>query len=216
MLGLPSQTVFNRVVPKNSFYQGLKARQKQDFVDLVERIRWQHKLAQETINLPGVEWEEIQVFTIELKRQSNIDKLLEIIDKLIPYLIIFQVNFEDQCYLSAAIKHRHPTDEARTVIDARFSTDWMAKDHSAEYKLDLKRNLDYVFSDFCQQLGKIERKPAQELSGQALAEYQNKKAKLEREIEQLKKKIKKCKQFNIRVELNMEKKAKEEELGQLE
>jgi hypothetical protein len=91
----------------------------------------------------------------------------------------------------------------------------MAEAAALERSLNLSRNLDYVFDQFCKQLANIKQSSPQ-LAGEALAEYYNKKEKLKKEIEQLQKKIKRCKQFNKRVQLNMEKKAKEQELQELD
>ena len=52
-----------------------------------------------------------------------IEKLLEIIDKSIPYHIIFVLNFEDQVKISVAQKHLHPTNENNAVIDWTFKSE---------------------------------------------------------------------------------------------
>lgn len=61
----PKQAVFGRTLPKNKIYEhsGANTRLKDLFVEQVEQIVWQYKLAPETINLParpGVP--ELQVF----------------------------------------------------------------------------------------------------------------------------------------------------------
>lgn len=69
-INYPKQAVFGRTLPKNKIYEhsGANARLKDLFVEQVEQIVWQYKLAPETINLParlGVP--ELQIFSIQLK-----------------------------------------------------------------------------------------------------------------------------------------------------
>ena len=89
MFNLPKSTVVNRVIPKNAFDEFTNTKQKKAFTEKIERIRWLNKLSAETINLSGSDVKEIQVFQIELKQKDSIPELLKIIDKSIPYRILF-------------------------------------------------------------------------------------------------------------------------------
>ena len=148
---LPKQTQVNKSIPKNAFDSYINSKQKKLFVDIIERIRWTNKLSVETINLEGKEISEIQIFEVALRQKDNIEKLLEIIDKSIPYHIIFVLNFEDQVKISVAQKHLHPTNENNTVIVWTFKSEWLNKD-LIKYQLNLKGTLDSVIKDFCIQL----------------------------------------------------------------
>ena len=69
-INYPKQAAFGRTLPKNKIYEhsGANTRLKDLFVEQVEQIVWQYKLAPETINLPakpGVP--ELQIFSIQLK-----------------------------------------------------------------------------------------------------------------------------------------------------
>lgn len=54
LIAYPKQAAFGRVLPKNKIYEhsGANTRLKELFVEQVEQIVWQYKLAPETINLP--------------------------------------------------------------------------------------------------------------------------------------------------------------------
>lgn len=79
LINYPKQATFGRVLPKNKIYEhsGANTRLKDLFVEQVEQIVWQYKLAPETINLPakpGVP--EVQVFRVVLKtRELSVDVL---------------------------------------------------------------------------------------------------------------------------------------------
>jgi hypothetical protein len=84
---LPHTAKVNRVIPKNAFDSYTTAKQKKQFTYLIARITWTHKLSKDTVNLEGKDIKEIQVFRIELKVKEEIQTVLDIIDKSIPYNI---------------------------------------------------------------------------------------------------------------------------------
>src|SRR5690554_2316255 len=105
---LPTRSKVGRVVPKNSFDEYTNTKQKKLFTDAIQRITWTHKLSSDTINLDAKDIEEIQIFKVELKEQLDILKILDIINKAIPYHIVFWVGFKDVAYISTSAKHPHP------------------------------------------------------------------------------------------------------------
>lgn len=195
---LPPQTVVNKVIPKNAFDSYINTTQKRQFIELVSKINWANKLSLDSINLSAGEIKEIQIFEISLKTEGYIKELLEIIDKSIPYHIIFLVYHNANFYISASAKHPNPLNENNTVLDWTFKTEWLPISENI-IKLDLKKNLDHVFTDLCQKIaGSL---AVTNLN--SLITSTKEKAKLEREIERLKSAISKSKQFNRKVELNL-------------
>ncbi len=209
MLVLPPTTVVNKVVPKNSFDKYINTKQKKLFSEFIEKIRWANKLSKQTIRLEGKDVNEIQVFEISLKKKTAADDLLNIIDRHIPYHIIFVLLFENEVLYSVAQKHAHPVSDESSVLDWRFSSNWVNQDESL-FRLNLKINLDEVFADFCLQITGKEKRQNQTLS-QVIIIEQNRKLLLY-EINKLEADIKGCKQFNKKVELNLKLQSKKAEL----
>lgn len=200
LFSLPLQTKVNKTVPKNAFESFTNAKQKALFSSLISKIIWSNKLSEETLNLPGKEIKEIQLFKVELKGNGDPKPLLEIIDKAIPYHIIFIVSFGKGFFLSTAKKHPHPTNENFSVIDWTFKSDWLEPEHM-QFNLNLKKSIDSIYLDFCNQLSgksKINQKSFGEL-----IELNSKTEHLKKEITRLKSAISNCKQFNQKVELNL-------------
>ena len=108
---LPIRTKVGRVVPKKAFDEYTNTKQKKLFTDCIQRISWTHKLSADTVNLDAKDIQEIQVFKIELKQKSDILKILEIINKFIPYHIVFWVEYNQEAFISAASIHPHPTND---------------------------------------------------------------------------------------------------------
>ena len=212
MLVLPSSSAVNRAIPKNTFDKYLLSGQKKLFSEFIEKIKWLNKLSTETINLPGKEVKEIQVFELTLKKKTDSDELLNIIDRYIPYHIVFILKCQNLILISAAQKHAHPTTEDTSVIDWRFSTDWISEIEN-QFQLNLKLTLDEVFVDLCLQLsGKV--KPQNQNFSQFIIQEQKRK-QLVLSISKLEAEVKNCQQFNKKVELNMELQKRISELEKL-
>lgn len=199
MFDLPKTTSVNKVIPKNTFDPYTNSNQRSLFSDKIVRIIWTNKIAFQNIHLQGNEVVEIQIFKIELKNKIIVRDILSIIDKSIPYHIIFWIEFEKEFYISTSVKHLNPNDQDLAVIDYTFSSDWkLINDHC--YKLELKNNLDWVFKNFCDQLKSFD---TDSKSIKELVQKQIKNDSLLKEIKKLKSEIARCKQFNKKVELNM-------------
>lgn len=209
---LPSQTIVNRVIPKNQFDSFTNTKEKKLFSELVGKIIWANKLSADTVNLEGKRIQEIQIIRIELRKHTFIPKILEIFDKHMPYHLIFSVWFEEQVYLSTSSKHEYPTNPNLSVIDWTFTTDWI---HYAEnpFRINLRGSLDETHLDFCGQLsgvpGRFQKLPD-------LLEHTQKRKALQREIQSLESAIRKSNQFNRKVELNMRLREVREELERMD
>lgn len=209
MFNLPASTLINKIVPKNAFDQYTNYRQKRLFSDLVSRIVWLHKISFETVNLQGKEVQEIQIFTIELKEKLEIGQIVQIIDRAVPYHIIFVVGFEEERYISVSAKHLHPQNDHKAVIDYTFTSEWFEKDENS-YQILLKGSLDHIFKDFCKQFTTNYFKENKTIS--EVVDMQKKIDRLMKDIENVKSAIAREKQFNRKVELNMNLKNLEETL----
>jgi hypothetical protein len=201
LFNLPPATKVQRVVPKNAFDAYTTAKQKKAFVNHIQRITWTNKIATDTVNLSANEIREIQIFRVELKSQIEVKELLEVIDRAIPYAIIFVVEFEDYIYFSTSSKHPHPANEDAAVLDWTFNTDWFLWTEN-RYSLTLKKSVDEVYRDFCVQLsGNIHLREA---SLSELVKESQVIESLKKEATRLESAISRCKQYNRKVELNMQ------------
>lgn len=209
---LPETTKIQRVVPKNSFDAYANTKQKKLFTDKVSKITWTNKLSPKTLNLEAKEIKEIQVFRIELKVKEDISPILNIIDKAIPYHIIFVVQHEELIYLSASMKHPHPANEDNSVLDWTFKSEWfdVSKDL---FQISLRSRLDFVFEDFCNQISGLQLNTRLPLN--LLIERSKKIDSLKKEIRGLEMRILNALQFNQKVHWNVTLRVKRNELKKL-
>jgi hypothetical protein len=206
---LPNRSKVGRVIPKIAFDDYINTKQKKLFTDYIQRISWTHKLSTDTINLGSKDIKEIQVFKIELKQKSDIPKILEIINKSIPYHIVFWMEHDQKAYISTASKHPHPTNENISVIDWTFSSAWFNIDNNP-YTFNLKSSLDIVYKDLCVQL--TGNPKLGDKSIDSILKNQQEIDRLKKEVSKLKSAISKSKQFNEKVDLNLKLKNAEKEL----
>ena len=199
MFNLPKSTLVKKVIPKNAFDSYTNTKQKKMFAEKISRITWTNKLSLDSINISGKEVKEILFFEIELRDKFEAKDLLTIIDKAIPYNIIFIVKYLYEYYISTSAKHIHPSNEDNAVIDYTFKSSWLNLVNQP-YKIELKNNLDWVFQNFCEQLKSTKSNFS---SIKELIEKEKRMDSMAKEIEQIKSEIKRCNQFNKKVELNI-------------
>ena len=92
MLGLPRSTEYGKRIPKQKFYDNLSISSdlKRVFVEQIATVYWSNKISADTLNVAtGEIVKEIEVFTIRLNQRSLDTRVLQQIDKQIPYHILF-------------------------------------------------------------------------------------------------------------------------------
>ncbi len=127
----PDQAKVDRVVAKNKIYEhGVVSNALRDkFVKQIDQIRWQYKLAPETINLTArPEAPEIQIFDIELKAPVLANEALAAIDRAIPFPIIFQLHHQQQIRMVAAYKRPSQAEAGKWVLGNYYATEWQPND----------------------------------------------------------------------------------------
>ena len=120
ILNLPAKTVYGKFIPKEKLYNhtDINALTKEKFVRQIERITWTNKISPETVNVKPGKYSEIEVFRINLKDSNIDDKLIQIIDRAIPYPILFAICYNGYFYLTMPYK-----DGAN--IGPYFKSNWM-------------------------------------------------------------------------------------------
>lgn len=214
----PVKAAFGKMIPKNKIYEhaDVNTSTKEKFVAQIDKITWQYKLATETINLPATDAvAEIQIFDIKLKDKDIDEALLRVIDKAIPFPIIFQIYQNDKVKIKAAYKRPSEADKTKWVVESYFESDWMdanlpkkqlpvALDMGKLYELIIHTLMPKIFNE-SPALGSIKEQ---------VDKIEFLKSK-EKEYEKLKAKRDKEKQFNRKAELNSQLKKIIEEIERL-
>lgn len=201
-INYPKQAAFGRTLPKNKIYEhsGANARLKGLFVEQVEQIVWQYKLAPETTNLPakpGVP--EIQVFAIQLKTPELDLDVLRCIDGAVQFPIVFELSFDCQTQVIAAYKRPNESDASRWVLSGYFATAWMPSDierAAMPWALDLGGLYEQVLHCLIPTPVRPQESLADLVARVELV------ASKQREVDKAASKLAKEKQFNRKIEIN--------------
>jgi len=204
MLHLPASTEFNRRIPKQKFYENLSVTPtiKRVFVEQMKMIWWRNKIAASTVNLAsGQMVTEIEVFEIQLNQPSLDESVLKLIDREIPYHILFLLTYEDKMQAWIGYKETAASGGAFKV-NRYYHTDWIRPE---QLSLPLEGlDLDTVYENYVR---RIAGDALNADSGESLKESvdrEKKKRELEKKIAALEAKIRKEKQFNRQIEMNAE------------
>ncbi|WP_338393685.1 DUF4391 domain-containing protein [Pseudomonas mosselii] len=236
----PEKARFDRLIPKSKIYEraelGSVLRDK--FVAQVEQIRWVYKLAPETINLAATRSViEIQVFRIELRRAVVDHEVLRAIDRAIPFPLIFELTYSDRVKVAAAYKRPSESDSSRWVVGNYFESDWLPEDLPREplpVALDMAALYEQLLSPLVARQSRPSPVPSvihevsvpyiatpQAAAGVASLTLEKRIALAERiaaktkEIERIKSRLAREKQFNKRVAINTELRNARQELERL-
>jgi len=214
----PTKARFGRKIPKSKLYENASAntKLKDKFVNQIEKIVWQYKLAPNTLNLDATnKVPEIQVFDIFLKTKEVDQVLLEVIDKAIPLPIIFQIYKDNKVKIKAAYKRPSESANNKWVIESYFESEWLDKDMDKQpmpQALDLGKLYEQILKSLMP-VEVISSKTSQTLDQQV--DKINKINSLKKEMDKLDSKYKKEKQRNRQFEINKQIKLKQKELNHL-
>lgn len=219
LIAYPKQAAFGRVLPKNKIYEhsGANTRLKDLFVEQVEQIVWQYKLAPETINLParpGVP--EIQIFSVQLKSTELHEDVLRCIDGAVQFPILFELNRgqgdQAKTQVVAAYKRPSEADASRWVLSSYFASDWIPA-ATGRTALPLALDMAQLYGALLHGLLPLSARP-QEALPDWIARVEMAAAK-RRDVEKTQARLAKEKQFNRKVEINATLRQLKTELDQL-
>ncbi len=215
----PKAAAFGRVVPKSRIYEhaGAGTALRDLFVTQVDQIVWKYKLAPETTNLAATKAvSEIQVFGISLRTGRLDEEVLRTIDRAISFPLIFELTWSGKRKAMAAFKRPSDADSTKWVVSGYFSTDW-ARDDAARRPLPVALNLGGLYDALITAL-----MPEVAVGGEpAVEDIQTRVARMEalraktREVDRIKARLTREKQFNKRVVINAELRVARKELERL-
>ncbi len=211
----PKSAAFGRVVPKNKIYDhaGANTALKDMFAREIDQIVWRFKLAPETSNLNATKSvPEIQVFGISLKTGKLDEAVLRAIDKAIPFPLIFELSWRGKHKATAAFKRPSEADSANWVISEYFSTDWVPEG-APRVPLPVALNLGTLYERILTAMMPAPIQADEDIQAR-VSRMEAIRAKT-REVERIKARLTREKQYNKRVAINAELRAAKHELERL-
>lgn len=211
MLKLPSSTAFNRRIPKQKFYENLSVTPeiKRIIIEQISVIYWCNKIAATTMNIGKGEYvSELEVFELRLNQQSLDTRVLQLIDREIPYHILFLLSYNGLYQAWIGYKEQSQSKQGTFKVNKYYHTDWV-KPYQLNLRLD-GLNVDAIYDNFIRQIAgehllfTNETADSYKVTLKEAIERDDRRQKLMKQIAALESKVNKEKQFNNRVELNAE------------
>ena len=206
MLNFPQSTLFGRRIPKQKFYEHLDVSPeiKRLFVDQVRLITWENKLSPDTLNIAvGDIVQEVEVFHIKLTGEDLDHRVLTLMDKQIPYHILFLLERIDGNF-QLVVNYKEASQGGNNAFQLKksYETDWMAQDELPVAYNGL--DMDAVYESIVRSIaGDQLSAPEAESLQEAVAQTQEKE-RIEKEIQKLKAKMKKEKRLAKQMEIRRE------------
>lgn len=206
MLNFPKSTEFNRLIPKQKFYDNINVSSelKKVFVEQIKNIYWKNKIATSTTNLaPGNSVTELEVLEIRLNGPLLAESLLKQIDKEIPYHILFLLSYKGKYQAWIGFKENNDSGKNAFKVSGYYHTEWMSED---ELPIKLEGlNIDDVYENLVRQIaGTRFDSNSNDDSLKAAVERDYQRQQLKKQIEKLESKIRKEKQLNKQMQINAE------------
>lgn len=202
MLSFPTSTVFERRIPKQKFYQNLDvtAEVKRLFIEQIKLITWANKLSAQTMNLaPGQTVQEIEVFRIRMAGDVLDSRVLNLMDKQIPYHLLFVLERSDgKCQLSVTYKEASQSGGSAFQLRQNYRTVWQTPEALTLNLTGL--NMDALYEGIVRQIAGDALAAPKAETLQAAVEQAQAWEKLQKQIDQLKSRMRKEKQLAKQME----------------
>lgn len=189
MLGLPESTEVRQFISKAAIYRKfeLNNSQQTSFDEDIKKITIINEISSQTVKLSGNDDNSFFVLEVQLKHKNYDKKNIERLSKLIEQNILLLLTYEDEARLAVF----------KTIL---HETEWKPLEN---IKLTLTGlSFDSLWENVIRTVGGIETQEESTLEEQITSNVE--KAKIQKQIDALKKKMKSEKQFNRQIEIKAE------------
>ncbi|ERS15492.1 hypothetical protein Q668_00255 [Alcanivorax sp. PN-3] len=131
-LKLPEQAVLNSRVYKKQLLEAaeLSAHDKKIVNEDVDSLIWRHTLKPQTIQIPGLQtdhldYPEIAVIEVSLKSPKRAKRLVELLQRNIPYPLLLVLTHDHTLWVSLANKRQSLADSDKLTVEDFFDTGWL-------------------------------------------------------------------------------------------
>jgi hypothetical protein len=213
MLNFPRSTEFNKRISKQKFYDKLsiKPELKRVFTNQISAIHWRNKIAATTLNVAqGERVTELEVFELRLSQQSLDSSVLHLIDRELPYHILFIMTYGDECQAWIGYKEPSISKPDEFKVSSYYHTEWMAPENLGLRLEGL--SIDAIYDNLVRQIAGDRLDSGATTTLKDAVERDNMRQQLDKKITAVEAKVRKEKQFSRQVILNSELKELKKEL----
>ncbi len=143
-LHLPEIAVVANRIDKKALYDNadLSANEKRWLKDDVEKITWEYRIANDTVNIRGyvddsVDYSEIQVIGILLRTESHARNIADLMLRSMPYPLIIILSHDEKLMIVGAHVHINQNDRSRLTVEEPVRSKWLSVDDDMLEILDM-------------------------------------------------------------------------------
>ncbi len=216
-LHLPERAIAGNRIDKKALYENadLSANEKRWLKDDVERITWEYRIANDTVNIRGhvddsVDYSEIQVIGIALRSESHARNIADMMLRSMPYPLIIIISHEEKVMIVGAHVHINQNDRSRLTVEEPVRSKWLSVDDDLLEILDMSSpgpsDLRQLYTRFIDSLMRLNI--SKERGSETVIEAADSKQVLDRlniidqDIRKLTTELRNEDHFNRQVELN--------------
>lgn len=138
-MSIPKMCELNRPIFKKLFLERgvLDTTDQKTLKEDITSIRWLYTLKPSTINISKfedetVEYHEIAILQIDLTNLNRVKRIGTFVNKAIPYPIILLFRHNEKFAISVANKRTNQADITKWIIDDELITDWISETSPTE------------------------------------------------------------------------------------
>lgn len=131
-MNLPDSCLLNSRIYKKMLLESadLSSNDKKVITEDIDTLVWRYTLKPETINIPKLQtdeldYPEIAVTHVSLKSTKRSKRLVEIIQRAIPYPLVLIISYDNTLWLSLANKRQSLADSQKLMVEAFFDSNWI-------------------------------------------------------------------------------------------
>nr|WP_321259084.1 DUF4391 domain-containing protein [uncultured Pseudodesulfovibrio sp.] len=227
-LAVPESCYLGKRLFKKHFYENgqLNVSDKKAFKEDIESIEWMYTLKPSTINIPSFEddtheYLEVALVQVTLSSDKRHTRIAEVIQKAIPYPVVIVFLCGSDIALNVGVKRINRADSNKMVVESYHDTGWIpfgtSQSWQQEFLNDFQvKSLSYQhFFQFYQDIadritayncavhtGAYSLVAPEQKDGMDRGEALKELERLERELTELRNKLKKEKNLGNQVQLN--------------
>ena len=227
-LAVPESCYLGKRLFKKHFYENgqLNATDKKAFKEDIESIEWKYTLKPSTINIQSFEddtheYLEVALIQVTLSSDERHSRIAAVIQKAIPYPVVIVFSYDSSIALNVSMKRINRANSNKMVVESYHDTGWISlespEDWQSSFLDDFQiKNLSFQnFFQFYQDIaehitayncavytGAYSLAPSEHREGVDRREALKELERLERELTELRNKLKHEKNLGNQVQLN--------------
>jgi hypothetical protein len=227
-LAVPESCHLGKRLFKKHFYENgqLNATDKKAFKEDIESIEWKYTLKPSTINIQSFEddtheYLEVALIQVTLSSDKRHSRIAEVIQKAIPYPVVIVFSCGSSIALNMGLKRINRADSNKMVVESYHDTGWISLESPEGWQSSFLddcqikslsfQNFFQFYKDIAERItayncavhtGAYSLAPSEQREGVDRGEALKELERLERELTELRNKLKKEKNLGNQVQLN--------------